>query len=110
MSRISKGVMVVEIDGHEYTLKATVSAIEAIERKYPNGMMQVGQAIASVSVGAISFILGKAAGLDKTGIEVLKERIISHGLADSSEIAADYLNMLLNPNGEEASEDSSGES
>ena len=40
MSRISKGVMEVTINETDYTLKATVSAIEAIENRYQGGMVE----------------------------------------------------------------------
>lgn len=109
MSRISKGVMEVAINGTDYTLKATVSAIESIEQRYQGGMVAAAQACMKLSFTDAAFIIGKAANLSKDEQKRLKENIVAEGIESASGIAADYLQMLLNPEGNEDEGESSGE-
>lgn len=111
MSRISNGTMVVTINGHEYTLKATIAAIEAIENRFGGGMVAAAQACVKLSFQDAAFILGKAAGLGKDALKELKENIVVDGIESASGIAADYLQMLINPDRAElnAEGDDSGE-
>ena len=105
MSRISASVKEVEIGGHEYTLKVTVSAIEQIERRYGD-LQTAAQKCMKLGWGDAVFIIGKAAGLDKSRVEQLKERVIDEGLENVATIAAEYLGMIINPNGDQGADDS----
>jgi membrane protease subunit (stomatin/prohibitin family) len=99
MSRVGKGVMEVSINDTDYTLKATVFAIEAIEQRFGGGMVAAAQACMKLSFTDAAFIIGKAANLSKDAQKQLKENIVSEGIEAVSGIAADYLQMLLNPDG-----------
>ena len=83
MSRIGKGVMHVTLNDTEYTLKATVFAIEQIEARFEGGMMAAA----------------KAARLDKPATKQLKEDVLCEGVEAVSTIAAEYIAMLLDPEG-----------
>lgn len=109
MSRISKGVMEVTINGEDYTLKATVAAIESIEQRFSGGMVAAAQACMSLSFSHAAFIIGKAANLSKDEQKKLKENCVFEGIENVSGIAADYLQMLLNPEGTDEEVESSGE-
>lgn len=110
MSRISKGVMEVTLNETDYTLKATVQAIESIENRFGGGMVAAAQACMKLSFQDAAFIIGAAAGLSKDAKKTLKENIMLEGIENAAHIAADYLQMLLNPEGVQASEgDESGE-
>ena len=62
-----------------------------------------------LSFGDATYIIGKAASLSKDDTKKLKENIVAEGIEAASTIAADYLQMLLNPTDAEASGDDSGE-
>lgn len=110
MSRIGKGVMQVTLNETEYTLKATIGAIESIENRFGGGMMAAAQACIKLSFQDAAFIIGKAAGLAKDDQKRLKENIMMEGIEATSTIAAEYLEMLLNPEKVEVAEgESSGE-
>lgn len=109
MSRVSKGVMEVSINETDYTLKATVSAIEAIEQRYQGGMVAAAQACMKLSFGDAAYIIGKAANLTKDETKKLKENIVADGIESAAGIAADYLQMLLNPEDTDSEGESSGE-
>lgn len=109
MSRISKGTMEVSINDTDYTLKATVQAIESIEQRFSGGMVAAAQACMKLSFTDAAFIIGKAAGLSKDEQKKLKENIVAEGIEAASGVAADYLQMLLNPEGVQSEGESSGE-
>jgi len=107
MSKVGAGVKEVEIGGQEYTLKVTVSAIEAIERRFGNFQKAAQQCMALGWADAV-FIISKAAGLNKSDTEKLKEHVVSEGLESVATIAAEYLGMVINPSSE-SEDDVSGE-
>lgn len=99
MSRIGKGVMHVTLNDTEYTLKATVFAIEQIEARFEGGMMAAAQACIKLSFSDAVFIVAKAARLDKPATKQLKENVLFEGIEAVSTIAAEYIAMLLDPEG-----------
>jgi len=105
MSRVSNGVMDVEINGNDYRLKATVAAIESIEQKFSGGMAAAAQACMQISFSNATFIIAKGANLNKDQQKQLKTDIVADGIEAAATIAAEYIAMLMNPNAEEESED-----
>ncbi|MEM1142726.1 MAG: hypothetical protein AAGI88_09090 [Pseudomonadota bacterium] len=110
MSRVSKGVMTITLNDNEYTLKATIAAIEAIENRFQGGMVAAAQACVKLSFQDAAYILSKAASLKGEDVKRLKQDILVDGVQAAAEHAADYLQMLINPEEAEAEEgDASGE-
>lgn len=105
MSRISKGVMSVEVNGQEYTLKATIAAIESIEQRFQGGLVSAAQACMKLSFTDATFILSKAANLNKEQTKELKNNIVAEGIESATTYAAEYISMLINPEGQETEED-----
>jgi hypothetical protein len=100
MSRVSAGQREVTIGGHDYTLKVTISAIEQIERRFGD-FQSAARKCMSLGWGDAIFILAKGAGLDKSGAETLKHHALSEGLESIATLAAEYLSMVINPNGDD---------
>lgn len=109
MSRISKGIQEVTIGGHDYTLKATIQAIEEIENRFGGNMLSAAQACMKLGFQDAAFIISKAAGLNKEETRQLKQNIVSSGIEVAAEIAAKYLSMLLNPEGKDFTDEDPGE-
>ena len=105
MSRVSAGTKEVTIGGHDYTLKVTISAIEQIERKYGD-FHSAARKCMSLGWGDAVFILSKAAGLDKARTEQMKEHAIVEGLESLATMAAEYLGMVINPEGAKEGDES----
>lgn len=110
MSRVSAGVQEVEIDGHEYTLKVTVFAMEQINRKFGD-IYTALKACAEANAEAVIFVLSKASGAQKSRLDDLKEHVLREGIGPSGAIAIEYLNLLYDPSGSsnENEEEDSGE-
>ena len=101
MGRLNAGVKEVEIGGEEYTLKVTIFAIEAIERRFGNFQKAAQECMALSFTGPL-FIIAKAAGLDKSQTEKLKEHALQEGVESIATIAAQYLGMIVDPSSQEA--------
>lgn len=101
MSRLKAGIKEVEIGGEEYTLKVTIFAIEAIERRFGN-FSTAAQKCMSLGWADAIFIIAKAAGLDKSQTEKLKEHALHEGLESIATMAAQYLGMIVDPSSQEA--------
>jgi len=110
MSRISKGVMEIVLNGTEYELKATVAATEAIDQRF-GGFAKAAQACMGMSFADATFILSKAANLNKEETKALKQNIVLDGIEAAIQGASDYLMMLVNPEGGQSDldEEASGE-
>jgi len=107
MSRVSAGTKEVTIGGHDYTLKVTISAIEQIERRFGDFQSAARKCMA-LSWGDAVFILSKGAGLNKSEAEKMKEHVLLEGLESAATMAAEYLGMVISPEGE-SEDDASGE-
>jgi len=108
MSRLKSGIKEVEIGGEEYTLKVTISAIEAIERRFGNFQKAAQQCMALGWTDAL-FIISKAAGLNKAETEKLKEHALDEGLESLATMAAQFLGMVVDPSSSDSESDDEGE-
>lgn len=110
MSRVSNGVMVITLNGNEYTLKNTVAAIEGIEQKLGGSLLDAANACTKMAFGAAAVILGAGAGLTtKESMARLKKDIAGEGVEKATTCAADFLTMILNPSDAESEGESEGE-
>lgn len=108
MSRLSAGTKSVQIGDDEYTLKVTIGAIQAIERRFGDFQKAAQKCMALGWTDAI-FIVSKGAGLGKEGTQKLEENAVMEGLESVATIAAQYLGMIIDPSSN-TEEDEPGES
>lgn len=105
MSKASYGQVDIELGGEAVTLKPTLRAYEKIEQKY-DGLRPAIQALSSMSLDAVSFVIGAATSTGQKDFTALQEKIFEAGVVTLMPKVTQYLVLLMNPTGKEAGDDS----
>lgn len=110
MSRIDYGTIEVTIAGTEYTLKPTLKAYQAIERRF-GGLRSALESCSNMSIDGIAAIIAAGANLDRDARKELPDAIFAEGSLNVLPLVTEYLMKLLNPSGKEpdGDEEPSGE-
>lgn len=102
MARLDHGQIDVELGGETVTLKPTLGAMQAINRRFGN-LREAIQQVESFNFEAVSFIIAAGCGRKDVSQEVFETGVINL-MAPS----ANYLANLMNPSGRDQENTSGG--
>ena len=107
MSRASYGVMDASINGKDYTLKVSMSAVDKILKRF-GGIVDALEASGKMNPETLAAIIAAGAGLGQSSIPDLKDDILQHGILKVTPIVVEYLGLVLDPSGKDKDEDDEG--
>jgi hypothetical protein len=102
MSRANYGTVDVVISGKTYEMKPTLAAYQKIDNRM-GGLRQAMEQCSNMSIDGLVFIIAAAAGVGQKDVAALAENVFAEGALNVLPAVSQYLAMLLNPSGKEAS-------
>ena len=100
MARATHGIVKVEINGKQHTLKPTLAAYEKIETRL-GGLRQAIESCSNMNLESLAYIVAAATNTSNKDIKGLKEDIFQEGALNVLPGVTEYLMKLLNPSGKE---------
>ena len=98
MSKTLFGTTTISLDGEDYELVPTLSAVRAIEARF-GGLRGASQTINALSIDGCAAILIAGAGLKGKDADAVAEKVWQAGVLDVSVQLNGYLTALYNPKG-----------
>lgn len=106
--KVNHGVVELQLGDATYELIANIDAMRKIEARF-GSIREAWRQCADMSLDALVSVIVAGAGLTKKGAEDVPEQVFAEGVVRVAAKMPEYMGMLMNPSGNDAEGDESGE-
>jgi hypothetical protein len=103
MPRNDYGQVDINLDGQDFTLVNSISAMQKIDR-YFGSIRAAAQSVSNLSLDGVCFVVAAGAGVGKEQSKQLPALVFATGIGNVAVQISEYLGMMLNPTGEDRDE------